>query len=947
MPAMPPAASPEPTSLRHAAGAGRPWQVRLLGSVQAQRGDQRITSFGSRSVVALLARLAMFPQRSHAREELIELLWPGVSLSVGRNRLRQTLFTLRQLLEPPGPMPAPVLVADRLGVRVVEGALESDAARFEKAVREGRAEQALALYGGELLPGYYDEWIDDERVRLAALEDRMRERALPLSPAASGTELGQTAPVLQHDAGTIAGTATGVDIGRSSLPVYLTRFFGRDAEGARLRAEVLAHRLVTLLGPGGSGKTRLTVELAAALRDVGSQTELGTRFDFVAFVALANCSTRAQLLDALLAALHLRGAGDAPLDPLVDALAGRRALLVLDNFEQLCGVAEDLIAQLTTLIPSLHVLVTSRRVLGLDGEREFAIEPLAMPSRGTPLREAAISPAVSLFVDRARAVRADFHVSSGNLDALIELVHLLEGMPLAIELAAARVRSMAPAAMCELLRTARSTPDGRSLELLHRSGPRSGADARHASMLAVIDWSWRLLDDSQARLLAALTVFHGGFTARAAQAVCGEAGRLVSLGIDELVAHSLLRAEQASGQADNDSREWRFGIFEAVREFAARQLSEDEARVLRARQREWMGRWARELPPTPSLNEARIETPNLLAALGSALADGRPDEAIRLCLPLRRVFEDVELSAEGLTLLEAAVERCTDAALKSQGHTLLGPLLFNAGRRDDARRHVDAGLAGAPPGSPWRARAIHASARVRWRIERRPDGVAPMLAEAEQLAVQADDTELRASLLALRAFVANGERDAAAGQALHSQALALWQQLGNQHAVNSGRYNLAVSAQVAGRQHEALERLAELEPSARALHDWRRLSQTLNVRGDAQSELRLWDDAVAAFRECIQVAWDGMALHELAYGLWNLPRALAHVRDAERAVELASFVARFWETRFGLLTASDRHDLRRIRRLALCQLDARRYAVLWEKGQQMSLAEAVARALTT
>ena len=942
---MPPTAKPEPAAIRTVTPSGQPWQVRLLGGLEARRGDQRITSFGSRSVAALLARLALYPQRSHAREELIELLWPGVTLEVGRNRLRQALFTLRQLLEPPGPMPAPVLVADRLSVRVVPGAVECDVARFEQAVREHHVEQAVALYTGELMPGYYDEWIDDERVRLAALDDRMRDAA-----ATAPAPAPNPGSALINTSAATATTPSSVDVGRSSMPVYLTRFIGREADGARLRADVLTHRLVTLLGPGGGGKTRLAVELAAGLRDVGSQielrdvgsqSELAVRFDFVAFVALANCSTRAQLLDALLAALQLRRLGDDPFEPLVDALTGRRALLVLDNFEQLCGVAEDVVARLTGLMPSLHVLITSRRVLGLDGEREFAIEPLTLPPRGLALREAAIYPTIALFVDRARAVRADFHVGPSNLDALIELAHLLEGMPLAIELAAARVRSITPVAMCSLLREARSTPGGRALELLHRSGPRSGADQRHASMLGVIEWSWRLLDDAQSRLLAALTVFHGGFSAEAAQAVCGDICTPVSLGLDELVAHSLLRAERST----DDGAALRFGSFEPVREYAARQLAPQDAPARRARHRNWMHHWANHLPATPALAEVRADMPNVLAALASALADDMPEEAIRLALPLRRVFEDVELPAEGLVLLEQAVERCAEPTLCSQGHTLLGPLLFNAGRRERAGHHAEAGLAGAPPGTPWRARALHAVARVRWRITRQSEGLVPLIDEARRLAQEAGDLELQASLHALRAFIANAERDATTGQALHVQALTLWEQLGNRHAVNSGRYNLAVSAQIAGRQQEALDRLEQLEPSARELHDWRRLSQTLNVRGNALNELRRWGDAAAALRECIRVAWDCMALHELAYGLWNLPRALAHERDADRAVELMAFVARFWETRFGALSGGDLHDLRRLRRLALCQVDTRRYASLWERGQRLPLAEAVALAL--
>ena len=932
---MPPPQSLAPAPTTTSSHASALWQVKLLGGLQVQRGDLTLANFGSRSVAALLARLALYPQRSHAREELIELLWPGVSLDVGRNRLRQALFTLRQLLEPPALVPAPVLVADRLSVRVVAGAFECDALSFERCVQEGRHAQALRLYAGELLPGFYDEWVNTERQHLAALH----ERASAAAPGArdAGEPSSNTVPPQPAD------PAHAAPMARNTLPVYLTRFFGRDAEGARLRADVLGHRLVTLLGAGGSGKTRLAVELAAALREAGrtprsaSGAGLDTHFDFIAFVPLVNCSSRAQVLDALLTGLHLRQAGDDAFEPLVTALTGRRAFLVLDNFEQLSGQAEDVVARLVALLPGLHVLVTSRRVLGLDGEREFAIQPLALPGPGLPLDEAAINPAVALFVDRARAVRADFHIGPSNLAALVDLVHLLEGMPLAIELAAARVRSIAPAALAGLLRSARDGRGGQSLELLSRHGPRGVGDLRHASMLRVVDWSWRLLDEPQAHLLAGLTVFRGGFTAAAVQAVCEVSAPDASVRLDELVSHSLLRVGEEGTN--------RYSTFEPVREYATLQLPGSTAATLRARHRDWLSAWAGAMPVTPSLADVRVETPNLLAALASALADDAPEAGIRMMLPMRRVLEDVELPADGLATLTQAVERCPDAALRSQGHTLVAPLLYMAGRRDAALRHAELGLAGAPPGSGWRGRALHAVARVRWRATRLADGVAEPLAQAEALARETSDAELLASVLALRAFVVNGRREHALGEALHEQALALWEQLGNRHAVNSGRYNLAVCAQNAGRHAETLARLAVIEPDARELQDWRRLSQVLNVRGNALSELRHWTEAVASFRDGARLAWECLAVHELAYLLWNLPRALAHVREPERALQLAAFASVFWQTRFGRLSDADRHDMRRVRRLAACQLDARRIEALWAKGEQLALAEAMTLAL--
>ena len=956
--------SQQPTPAAHATAL---WRVQLLGGLNAQRGDITLTNFSSRSAAALLARLVLFPHRSHAREELIELLWPGVALAVGRNRLRQALFTLRQLLEPPGEVPAPVLVADRLSVRVVPGAFDADVLHFERCVRAGRHAQALGLYAGELLPGFYDDWIDEERQRLAVLHERACA-ALPETDIdidigagagavfgtddANGTPVSAPAPARSpapapgaatHPDG--AGPAVPHGAGRNTLPVYLTRFFGRDAEGARLRAEVLGHRLVTLLGPGGGGKTRLAVELAVALREAGngpasaSGANPDLAFDFVAFVPLVGCNSGAQVQGALLAALHLRPHGDDAFEPLVAALAGRRALLVLDNFEQLSGRAEDVVARLLALLPGLHLLVTSRRVLGLDGEREVAIQPLLLPAPKLPLAEAAINPAVALFVDRARAARADFHIGPSNLAALIDLVHLREGMPLAIELAAARVRSIAPASMAGLLRAARNAPGGQALELLSRAGPRSAGDGRHASMLRVIEWSWQLLAEPQARLLAALTVFQGGFTAEAVQAVCTDVAAHASVRLDELVSHSLLRVSEAASAAT------RYSTFEPVREYAALQLLPDAATGLRAAHRAWLAQWATRLPPTPPLAEVRAEMANLMAALASALADDAPEAVVRLMLPLRRVLEDVELPADGMAALAQAVARCAEPALQSQGHALIAPLLFLAGRSDEALRHAELGLAGAPPGSTWRGRALHALAQVRWRINRRPQDVSDTLAEAEALARTAADTELLASVLALRAFVANGRREPAQGEALHAQALALWERLGNRHAINSGRYNLAVCAQNAGRHDEALARLAVIEPEARELQDWRRLSQMLNVRGNALSELRRWTPAVDSFRGCVRLAWDCLALHELAYVLWNLPRALAHVREPQRALQLAGFAEVFWQSRFGPLSAADQHDMRRVRRLATRQIEARHLAPLWSQGAQLSLAEAVALAL--
>lgn len=874
------------------------WHVRLLGDVSAQRGERLIHHFGSRSAAALLARLALAPQRGHAREELIELLWPGVDLDTGRNRLRQTLFMLRQALGDEAAGPTALLQADRLSLRLRQGALACDVLDFEAALRAGHATEACTAWGGEFMPGFYEPWIADERLRLQALFER-------------GSAQAEQAQQRQRPA--------------RSLPVYLTRFFAVPGEGERLRQALRERRLLTLLGPGGSGKTRLAVETAHAL-------EATDAFDLVVFVPLVACRSPEQLLDALVAALQLAG-GVEPLTAVLAGLAGRRALLVLDNFEQLCGIGEALVARLLSELPGLRLLVSSRRVLGLDGEQEWQLGPMALPARAMPPAEAVASPALALFVDRARAVRPDFAPGPEELAKLVELLRLLDGMPLAIELAAARLRSLSVADLLALLGELQPAAQGSALALLQRQGPRSGVDLRHASMQAVIAWSWQLLSPAEQGLLAGVTVFQGSFTAAAVRQVC-DAGPDTLLGLDELAAHSLLRVVHAGGEP-------RFIIGEPVREYAARQQAAAEAVAGRARHRRWLRAWTRDLPAAAPLGEVRAELPNLHAAFASALADGAAADAIELALPLARVFEDVAPPPDALALLEQAVEACTDASLRSQGHSLLAPLLFNAGQLARALHHAQAGLDGAPPGSAWRGRALHAWARVRWRSSRSVQGLGTAIDEALQLAQAEADTDLQAGLLALQAFIANVGRDHARGRALHAQALALWQTLGRPQQIHSGLYNLAVSEQAAGQHAQALERLDGLIAGSRALQDWRRLGQSLNVRGLALAALRRWNEAAASYRECILLSWDCLAPHELAYGLWNLPRALAHQRRAECAVLLGAFIAAYWTAHFGALTPRDQHDMRRLRRLAACQLDAARLAALWAEGERLSLAAAV------
>jgi predicted ATPase len=908
------------------ASIGRPrWHLRLLGAVVASDGAQRIERFPSRAVAALLARLALWPARAHAREELVELLWPGVTLTVGRNRLRQALSVLKSLLEPAGLAAGPVLLADRMCLRVVPGALGCDVHDFERLLADGHVEQARALYGGEFMPGHYEEWIHAERQRLAALHDRLpAPGSQPASAAAAPARPAARAQAPQ-------------------LPSYLTRLFGAEPAAARLRMQVQAERLVTLLGPGGSGKTRLAVEVAASL------TGSVPAFDRIVFVPLVACADGAQMIDALWQALQAPGAAGAGLTPLTTLLAGQRVLLVLDNFEQLVGHAEGLLAEMLAALPALHLLLTSRRALGLDGEHCTPAEPLPLPAPDATLALAASNPAVALFVDRARAARADFHLGERNHAAIVALVRALDGMPLAIELAASRVRSFPPAEMVALLGT-RDPTAGAHLALLARSGPRAGHDPRHAAMAAVIAWSWRLLEPPAQQVLAALTLFPASATTAALAAVAALPRVQAAVQLDALVAHSLVRVEDGPDGAA------RFGLVEPVREFAAAQLGPDAAQALRARLRGWLLDWARALGAAPSPTRVAPEMATVHAALESAAADGAGRDALMLALALRSHWDTDGLPARLQAQLESALAALPghdDAALRADAHELLAYLRFEAGFAAAAQAHAAAALALAPDASR-RARALVRQAWVALAAGRNESGagtlhapVQAMLDEALSLARACGDREVQARALHQQAALAS-QRGAAAAQveALLEASQALWLALGDRRKAQARLRNRAQCWVHMGRAAEALACLQDCEQAARDDGDWVGQIDSLLSLSTLLAHQRQWQPALEANQRCLALCWQRWHRHGLAYALWMPPRLLARLRRPEPAMQLMAFAAAFWAQRFGPLGAADRRELRRVRGLVRAQVGAARSEQLWREGEALDVAAAVALALT-
>ena len=901
----------------------------------------------SRAVGLLLARLALAPARAHPREELIELLWPGVGLDVGRNRLRQALSTLKALLErPAGVARSEVIAADRMAVRVVGGRVECDVLRFEAGIRSGDTEAARRCYGGPLLPGFFDEWVLDERRRLEDLAGRIGIDPDVPSLSHAITDVASIDGASSAPASSTPGAGQPPPpVAVTSLPGYLTTPYGMDEAIASLAACVKANRMVSIVGPGGSGKTRLAAGTAEVLA-----RDRQAAFDPVAFVPLVSLRSPEDALDAVARSLAIEAPADVR-KAIERALGGRRTLVVLDNCEQMAEGLGERLAPLLEALPELHVLATSRCALDLDGECLFIQPMLATPEAGADLDTVSRSPAVSLFEDRARRARADFHLGRGNAAVVAQLVRRLDGMPLAIELAAAQVRTLGPQRLLELLGQGRET-----LELIARSGPRAGGDNRHASMMDVLAWSWALLPPGARTLLEDVSVFPAGFTLEAAQALAGASRPRTARLVDELVRHSLLRNE-AAGE--------RYVPYELVREYAASQLDEARRLKLRALQRRWLLDWSAALPPTPPLTAVRDEMPTIVAVLAGAVDDGEPQAAVEILHRLRRCFEDVAPPPEALMHLQRAVQVCAPGVIAARGHAQLAGLLFNAGLADDALRSAQAAAAmvatppdpatsTSPEGSRdpgldepgLQARIGHALASVLWRVTKRGDEALRLIGAAEPLALAAGALDTQASLLALRAFVTSQYlHDPRQAEALHQRAIDHWQRLGNRHAVHSGLYNLAVVASRDGRAGLALERIEIVLGHALALGDARRVRQALNVKGTAYTALRRWREAAGTLHECVRLSWAQMAVHDLTYGLWNLPRVLLHLHRAEAAVRVAGFVGAYWRDHFGQLTAEDRRDLRLVRRLAARSLSAGRIDALWREGELETLPKIVALAL--
>jgi predicted ATPase/DNA-binding CsgD family transcriptional regulator len=583
------------------------------------------------------------------------------------------------------------------------------------------------------------------------------------------------------------------------LPAPLTSFVGREREVAAV-ADLLRRddvRLVTLTGPGGVGKTRLALAVAAAVA--------GEFADGVRFVDLTPVRDPDLVAPAIAQVLGVRDVGGTPLAGLLaDYLRPRALLLVLDNFEQVVE-AVSLVAGLLAACPNLAVLATSRVVLRVSGEHGFPVPPLALPeSTAETVEKVETAEAVRLFVDRARAADPSFALTVRNAPAIGEICRRLDGLPLAMELAAARIALLPPQAL--LARLERRLP-------LLAGGPRD-APTRLRTMRDSIAWSHDLLAPDERALFRRLAVFVGGFSVEAAEAVAGGDGDVFE-GIASLAANSLLRRDAGTDAGP------RFRMLETVREFGLEQLAASgEANAVRRRHAAWCLAFAERAEiaswggPEQMRWLDRLETDyaNLRAALAWLEEAGDDEAMLRLAVALGGLWNNRgHLSAEGHAWLERALREAggNPTAAHAKALRALGELeLYLDGSRAEVLIAESLAI-WRELGDAWRvAEALGALGMVLANLADHERAV-PLLEEA---AAQLDGLgeHLRAGHARMHIGVAVLDRgDGAGAEAILEEALALFRRNGDVWGEGSTLGALGQAAETRGDLAAAAARYAE------------------------------------------------------------------------------------------------------------------------------------------
>ncbi|WP_394793210.1 tetratricopeptide repeat protein [Armatimonas sp.] len=722
---------------------------------------------------------------------------------------------------------------------------------------------------------------------------------------------------------------------RSHLPLQFTRFFGREAEIAQL-VELLASpqtRLLTLTGPGGTGKTRLSLEAAGRF----AESFAGV----VWFVPLADLSDASLIPTAILQALSIPLSGSKePLEQALTALQKQPTLLILDNFEQLveAGGAE-LVQVLLSRVASLRCLVTSRQLLGLPGEAEFAVSPLATPNGSDTPERLGLFESVRLFVDRAQAAKPDFRITNGNAPAVAELCDRLEGIPLAIELAAARALVLSPSQMLAQL--------GNRFEFL--VSRKRGLAERQRTLRAAIDWSYRLLTPDVQRFFCQLCVFRGGWSLEAAESVCEEPLALDMLA--QLRECSLITTVESESGI-------RFRMLETLREYAESQLSQEELAAVRERYAQFFLAMAEEAKPTFSDRLSRYERldsdiDNIRAVLDWSLTpEGNPQDGLRIVAKIWSYWLNRGRLSEGCIMLAELIEI-------NYQYLLSNTYLYNTCK-------CGLGLIYYHKNEYSKSKSVYHEALIKQR--------------------EVGDIDWIANSLNNLGMVLKMEGDLETAMIYYRESLALHRETGDAWNIGAGLNNLGNAAQALGDFHAAKAFHEESLQIKRTVDDLcavgaglNNLGTALNSLGDKVRARELFDEALLIYqnqKDKLGIAWSNANIAILDYESGNFSSALALLKpclpyhlSVESRVGVADILERLGavmtplnhaEKAVRLCSAADRIRIEIGAPLSISrrpifdrEIAAAREALgddeafdrAWQEGRAMTLEQAVAYAL--